>query len=165
MKVVSNSSVLIALSSIGQLDLLRARFPEGIDIPEAVWREVVETGGGRAGAEDISKAVWIARVPVRDMTFVALLRSELDEGEAEALALAHEENSTMVLVDEKDARRVASRLNIMPLGTVGILIWARKKGLIADLRLWLDRLITQGGFRVSQAVYDEALKIVGEFDA
>ena len=44
MKVVSNSSILIALSRIEQLNLLSQRFKEGIHIPQAVWHEVVETG-------------------------------------------------------------------------------------------------------------------------
>ena len=43
MKVVSNTSVLIGLSTIGQLCVLRARFPEGVLIPDAVWREVLLT--------------------------------------------------------------------------------------------------------------------------
>jgi hypothetical protein len=47
MKVISNSSVLIALSGIGCLEHLQHRFPEGVIIPDAVWREVVETGHGR----------------------------------------------------------------------------------------------------------------------
>lgn len=51
MKVICNSSVLIALSSIRRLELLEQRFPEGVIIPDAVWREVVETGHGRPGAK------------------------------------------------------------------------------------------------------------------
>lgn len=43
MKPVSNSSVLIALSSIRQLELINQRFPDGVMIPQAVWKEVVET--------------------------------------------------------------------------------------------------------------------------
>lgn len=50
MTAVSNSSVLIALSSLGQLALVQQRFPSGILIPNAVWREVVEEGGDHPGA-------------------------------------------------------------------------------------------------------------------
>ena len=59
MRVVSNASVLIGLSSIGMLFLLRERFPEGIFVPEAVWREVVDEGGDRPGAQEVSAADWI----------------------------------------------------------------------------------------------------------
>jgi predicted nucleic acid-binding protein len=56
MTAVSNSSVLIALSSIGLLELIHQRFPDGVIIPQAVWREVVETGAGRVGSEQVAKA-------------------------------------------------------------------------------------------------------------
>jgi len=46
-KIVSNASVLIDLSSIGKLSLLRERFPQGILIPEPVRREVIDEGEGR----------------------------------------------------------------------------------------------------------------------
>jgi uncharacterized protein len=56
---ISNSSVLIALSTIGQLQLLNQRFPSGILLPQAVWREVVETGAGQPGSEEIASASWL----------------------------------------------------------------------------------------------------------
>lgn len=56
MKAVSNSSVLIALSGIGRLELLHHRFTEGVIIPDAAWREVVETGHGRVGAKQMANA-------------------------------------------------------------------------------------------------------------
>ena len=90
------------------------------------------------------------------------LFGELDEGEAEAIALAREEEVLVVLLDEKDARRVARRLNLHVMGTVGLLIWARRVGAIASLREQLDTLRTLGRFHLSQAVCDEALRAVGE---
>lgn len=164
MKAVANSSVLIALSAIGQLALLPRRFSGGVLVPRAVWREVVETGKGQPGSEEIASAPWIIVREVRDTSLVSLLRAELDEGEAEAIALARQEQVSVILLDEKDARRVAQRLNLQVLGTVGILIWARRVGAIASLREQLDALQTQGRFRLSQSVYEEALRIVGEVE-
>lgn len=57
MKAVSNSSVLIALCSIGQLELLNQKFPDGILLPQAVWQEVVTTGAGQPGAEEVASLV------------------------------------------------------------------------------------------------------------
>ena len=68
MKVVSNSSILIGLSAIGRLELLYRRFPEGIIVPDAVWREVVEAGHGRAGAEQVAGAEWIYRQQIQNNT-------------------------------------------------------------------------------------------------
>jgi uncharacterized protein len=66
LKSVSNASVLIGLSSIGMLGLLEKRFPEGILVPGAVYREVVEQGEGRAGAREVAKSKWIEVQQVED---------------------------------------------------------------------------------------------------
>jgi uncharacterized protein len=165
LKAVANSSVLIALSTVGQVGLLPRRFIEGVLVPQAVWREVVETGKGQPGAEEVASASWVVVREVRDTALVSLLRGELDEGEAEAIALAREEHVSAVLLDEKDARRVARRLKLQVLGTVGLLIWAKRVGAIASLREQLDTLRTVGRFRLSQSVIEEALRAVGEIDS
>ena len=162
MKAVADASVFIALSRLGQLSLLPQRFPEGILVPEAVWQEVVEQGQGHPGTREIASASWVRVQGVKDRSLVSLLGAELDSGEAEAIALSREEPVVAVLLDEKDGRRVARRLGLPVLGTVGLLIWAKRTGRVASLREQLDILQTQGKFRLSQAVYDEALRVVGE---
>jgi len=164
LRVVANSSVLIALSAIGRLTLLSQRFPQGVLIPQAVWQEVVETGKGKPGSEEVSSVSWITVHEVRDKGLVALLCAEVDEGEAEAVALARERQIPVVLLDEKDARRVAQRLSLQVLGTVGILIWARRVGAVVSLRDQLDSLQSRGKFRLSESVYQEALRSVGEVE-
>lgn len=162
MKAVANSSVLIALSTIQQLECVAHRFPQGILIPPAVWNEVVEAGKEQPGAAEVASASWITVLKVENEDFVSLLKMELDKGEAEAIALCREQQADVVLLDEKDARRVARRLGLTVLGTVGILIWAKRIGLITNLREQLDVLQTRGKFRLSQSVYEGALRTVGE---
>ncbi|MFM7369842.1 MAG: DUF3368 domain-containing protein, partial [Sphaerospermopsis kisseleviana] len=67
-----------------------------------------------------------------------------------------------ILLDEKNARRVAKRMNLPTLGTVGILIWAKQNGLISNLKEQLDALQTIGKFRLSYLIYQEALRKVDE---
>ena len=162
MKVVSNASVLIGLSSIGKLFLVRERFPQGIWIPEAVRREVIDEGGARPGAREISDSKWIRVQKVEDKTIVGLLLTELDKGEAEAIALAHEVGAGIILLDERDARRAAKRMNLSVLGTIGVLIWAKKVGKVESLKEQLDALRDHGNFRFSQTIYESALQEVGE---
>ena len=162
MKIVSNASVLIGLSSIGKLFLVRERFPQGILIPEAVRREVIDEGEGRPGAREISESKWIKVQKVGDRRIVDLLRTELDEGEAEAIALAREVEAGVILLDERDARRAAKRMNLKVLGTVGVLIWAKKVGKLMTLKDELEGLRDHGKFRISQAIYERALREVGE---
>jgi len=162
LKVVANSSVLIGLSSIGRLALLHERFPGGILIPPAVWREVVEQGRERPGAREVAEAQWIAVLDVTVQEVVQLLKMGLEEGEAEAIALAHELGAKVVLLDERDARWAARQLGLRVLGTVGIPIWARRVGKLASLQEALDALQTQAKFRIGRSLYERALHEVGE---
>lgn len=154
--------IFIGLSSIGQLPLLYKRFPGGVLIPPAVWREVVEQGRGRPGAREVAEADWITVRDVTALEIVQLLQTELEEGEKEAIALAHEVGAEVVLLDERDARQAAKRLNLRVLGTIGVLIWAKRTGEITSLRRALDALQTQAKFRISQRLYEWALGEVGE---
>ncbi|GAB4340955.1 MAG: hypothetical protein OHK0047_32480 [Leptolyngbyaceae cyanobacterium] len=164
MRAISNSSVLIALSSIGQLSVLTQRFPDGILIPQAVWYEVVETGGERVGAKEVAVGLnlWLTVQEVENKTLVSLLQQDLDNGEAEAIALFYEQPSEGLLLDEKKARQVSRRMVLPVIGTLGLLIWAKRQGTIPNLQEQLDALRTLGKFRLSQQVYDEALRQVGE---
>lgn len=162
MKVVSNSSILIALSAIGRLDLLHEKFAQGVIIPEAVWDEVVLSGYGLPGSESVANARWIKRQQVLDMTLVFTLQASLDKGEAEVIALGHEINADMLLLDEKGARCIARRFNRPVLGTIGLLIWAKRKGLIMSLGQELESLRQKGGFRLGRNVCLYALDQVGE---
>lgn len=162
MKVVADASVLIALSTVRQLSLLAVRFPLGILIPRAVWREVVEQGGDRPGAQDVANASWITVQHAAPSGLSQLLLAELEEGEVEAIALAYEIGADLVLLDERDARQAASRLGLRSLGTVGILIWAKLNGKISNLQAVLDTLQAQGRFRISRTLYEQALAAGGE---
>ena len=93
---------------------------------------------------------------------VIALNEFLDAGEAEAISLAIELTADLVLLDEKDARLVAVKYNLKPLGTIGILIKAKKKGEISRLKTEIDKLITEGNFRVSPDIYNRALIEAGE---
>jgi predicted nucleic acid-binding protein len=162
MMIVSNSSVLIALSGIGRLEILLRRFPEGIIVPEAVWIEVVETGHGRTGAEKVATAGWISRRRIENRALATALQAFLDQGEAEVIALGQEIGADLLLLDEKGARNVAARLKYPVLGTVGLLVWARRQGLFPSLAKELTLLRQEGGFHLSKALHDYALQQVGE---
>jgi len=104
-KVISDASTLIHLTAIGKLDLLRD-FYDNIILPIAVWREVVLEGEKRSGAAEVQQAHdsgWIEIVEPGDQTLLRLLKQELHEGEAEAIALAIELGADLVLLDETEA--------------------------------------------------------------
>lgn len=162
MTIVADASVLIGLSSIGRLALLHERFSDGVLVPPAVWREVVEQGGERPGAREVAEARWITVREVTAQEIVQLLRMGLEEGEAEAIALAYEIGAEVVMLDEQDARQAAKQLGLRVLGTIGVLIWGRRVGKLVSLREAMDALQTLAKFRISRTLYERALSEVGE---
>ena len=162
MNVVADASVLIALSAIDELPLLPALFPAGILVPDAAWKEVVEAGGDRPGARQLAQATWVQVRRTTRIDLVRLLQTNLDDGEAEAIALAQETKADLVLLDERDARRAAEELGIPVLGSIGVLLRSKQAGRISSLRTALDRLQTDGHFRVSSHLYARVLREAGE---
>jgi len=159
-KVVSNSSPLIHLAKLGQIDLLRRQFGEVI-IPKAVWRESVEEGGIREDAKAIASASWIRTVDVSPSLLLTALSIALDEGEAEAIALAAQTGADLVLLDERDARRIADAQRLRTTGLIGVLLFAKRQGQIVSLRKHLEQL-KMTGFRMSNELYRAALQFAGE---
>ena len=145
MRAVVDTSVLIALSNIGRLGLLRELF-SNVLVPKAV-------------AEEYSEPLpsWIEVLEVKDKHLVQVVLEYLHRGEAEAIALAVELQGAVIALDDKKARITARRLGLKVIGTLGILILAKKRGLISDLREEIEKLI-HTSFRLSQEVIQEALK-------
>lgn len=129
MLVVSNSSPLIALARLSYLDLLQALYGE-IVIPQAVYQEVVQGGNGRAGSAAVQVAPWISTQTVRDTIAVDILREQLDRGESEAIVLALETQAQLLLIDEARGRRIAQSRRLTHIGTVGIIVLAKRRNLI-----------------------------------
>lgn len=163
MIVVADATPLIALAKIEQITLLRCLFNE-ICIPQAVYAEVVLAAPERTGADEVRQADWIRIVTICDPTKVRYLRVELDAGEAEALVLAEELQANWIVLDESKARRVAEILGLPYIGTVGLLLLAKQRGCISQLRPLLDALRAQR-FRLSDRVYQAVLRQANEDEA
>ena len=161
MIVVSDTTPLIGLASIGRLQLLQELFDE-VYIPQAVFDETVIFGREESKAkQDVSNASWIRVVEVKDRLAVNVLLDEMDLGEVETIVLASEINADWVLMDEKKGRRKLSQLNIPKIGTVGILLKAKQLGLISTIKLEFENL-QKTGFSISPLVVEEILKMAGE---
>ncbi len=154
MIVVSDASPLIALFQINQLDLLRRPYGS-VEIPPAVQREIMPSLGHLLGSLG-----WLClRVPVETAT-LASLRAQVDLGEAEALALALELNALLV-IDDLPARGVTQSLGVQATGTVGVLIRAKREGLIEAVAPPLEDLRV-AGFWAGEALRVAVLEQAGE---
>jgi len=160
MLVVSNSSPLIALARLAQLELLQALYDEVL-IPSAVYQEVVQAGKGREDAVAVGSASWITVQTVQDTLAVDLLRDQLDQGESEAIVLALETKADLLLIDEARGRRIAQSRGLTHIGTVGIIVLAKRKKLIPSGTAMLDQLIDIG-FRMDTPLYERAKALMQE---
>ncbi len=159
-RAVVNSGPLVALSILGQLDLLPALYAE-CWVPETVFNEVAVAGIGKPGATSLLSADWQARVrtgPLPD----PLLVMELDPGEAEVIGLARLLSPCLAIIDERRGRRIAQRVYDLPVkGTAGILVEAHRRGFISNVRPRLLELRAAGYF-IADSVIDAACKAAGE---
>jgi len=158
--IVSNAGPLISLSSINKLDLLKSLFGK-IIIPTAVFHEVVVNGGGRPGSLEVGNAKWIRNKKIEIPRVSGLLLGRLDPGETETIFLALEMNADYVLLDEQLARQKAFRIGISVIGTLGILLMAKKSGYIDSISPLLDEL-ERSSFRMSIKLRHEVLVRAGE---
>ncbi|MCF7976722.1 MAG: DUF3368 domain-containing protein [Chromatiaceae bacterium] len=159
--VVSNSSPIINLACIGRLDLLPALY-DTIVIPPAVLHETTMVLPNAPGAAIVRAASWIQCREVANSSLVASLRLELDPGEAEAIACALEGQARLLFIDERRGRNVAHRLGLSVIGLVGVLLLAKRRGLVAQIRPLLEGLRQRAGFWMSDALYDRVLQEADE---
>ncbi len=161
MIVVADTSVLLNLAFLNLDGLLRDLFGEVL-VPDAVAREFARmaASGGRFGGLTMPPGCKVCPAP--RLPPAISLDASLDEGEAEALALAAEWHADAVLLDEINARSAAVRLGLTAIGTVGLLIIAKQRGIVVKIAPLLRRLIVEGSFRLSAELVREALRKAGE---
>ena len=163
MIVVSDTSPIRALAFLQQLAVLDQLFGTVV-VPPAVVNELrnparLATGESPA---DLSLFPFIeVRTPV-NQTRVAELADKLDRGESEAIVLADELDCPAILMDEAAGREVAIREGLVPLGTAGILLRAKRAGFLAEVRPLLDRLTGELGFFLADSLRRHILDQAGE---
>ena len=140
--VVADTSLLLNVGLIGRLDLLREQF-DGVTAPEQVRDELAAGDDGLDDLRALRDEGFLELVPVEESSLFVELRRELDRGEAAALAYAIDADADLVLLDERDARRVARRHDRSVTGVIGVLLRAAERDRI-DLRDALDRLRVEG---------------------
>jgi len=169
MIIVSDTSPILSLTLIGQLELLREIYGS-IVIPEAVRQELMVTN--HSGTREVAQADWIITRPTRAAprsgasvdpdVVVKLLLREVDRGEAEAIGLAVQLTADVLLIDERKARKLAQYLELNVVGLLDVLHEAKQRQLIPMIKPVLDDLLTHARFRLSRKLYQRALHTAGE---
>jgi predicted nucleic acid-binding protein len=151
---VCDASPLIAFSSVDKLYILQQLF-DTVIIPFAVRDEVFSSAKSQIPLPD-----FIEVLPIVSETSARFLKMNLHAGESEAIALALELEVERIILDDKQAREVADRLGLKVIGTLGLLILAKR--LLVEIRPIIKQLIERIHFRIAPAVTNRALVQVGE---
>ena len=157
MIVVPDTSAITNLYQIDQLHLLKDLFGEVL-IPPAVLRELSALP---EQATVVSENLWIRPVFPENHILVQQLSEQLDLGESEAIAVALEVKADRLILDEKLGRAVAREYDLPIIGILGILIEARKKGLLPEIRPEIIRL-RENDFRLKLSLVNRVLMRLGE---
>ena len=139
--VVVNASPLIALFRSGQAGLLPLLFNRVI-VPDAVWKEVAIDGWADAAARDLAAQSWPIRENVLPSQRVEAWN--LGAGETAVLSYALGQPPLRAIIDDAGARRCARTLGIPILGTGGVLLLAKRRGLLPSVAESLEKIRSAG---------------------
>ena len=164
--VVADTSPLFYFAALGRLSLLRDLYGQVI-APESVWTEVLAGHTTNPAIQPLFEAGrsagWIVvRIPPTEGSRPDPELADLDRGERDALALALALRADLVLIDEMKGRAVAERLGLKITGTVGILVEAKRRGLLTEVGPELERLLRETSFFLSRRMKQIAYRMAGE---
>ena len=159
MIVVCDTSPITNLAAVGRVELLKDLF--GLVLISESVRDELQADGGVYPGSNVASLDWIEVRAAANRTMVNQLRKTIHLGEAESIVLALECKADLVLLDDADGRSAAQQCGLTVMGTLGVLIRAKRTGLIPFVKPILDDLIAHGFF-VRDSVAQGILKIVGE---
>ena len=157
-KVVSNTTPIISLLKIGKLEILKDLYDE-IYIPQEVFNEI-EAGKHKKYYLNLLTFEWIKIEQIQDRKSIAYFL-DLDKGEAEAIVLATESEADLILLDESPGRFHAKHAGLRVTGTIGILVKAKKQGLISELKPLILELKDKGVW-LSESLIERILELANE---
>ncbi|HEY6345574.1 MAG TPA: DUF3368 domain-containing protein [Bryobacteraceae bacterium] len=152
MTAVSNSSPLIALAQISRLDLIY-RLHTRVLVPPEVEREVRPTLP--------NLPAWIGVKALSRPPEPRVVSTTIGPGECEVISLGLEVNAERVILDDQPARRLAARLGLRVIGTLGLLLAAKDRGFVTRIKPELERL-RDVQFFMDQDLYDRVIGQAGE---
>ena len=147
--IISDTSCLILLQKIGQLQLLPKLYSQ-VFVTSLIAKEF---------GSDLPDEILIREAI--DVNLIRTLSQIVDEGEASAIALAFEIEKSILVLDDRKARKLASSLGLKLTGMLGILIKGKKSGILPSVTQILEEL-KKTDFRISQKIIDRILKEAGE---
>lgn len=159
-KVIVNTTPLIALCHVGQLDILKKIYGE-ISIPQAVYRELSEKKDSVCKKQVDDSLNWIHVENIKNQMAKSMFKTQLHDGEVEVMILAKEKNADLVIIDDANAKKHAKYLKLSVTGTLGVLIRAKRQGYISELKPIIQDMVEKNIF-ISKKLMKLCLEQVGE---
>ena len=157
-KLIVNASPIIALANIGYADLL-LQLTNKLLIQRGVYEEINFHKYSDCASE------WIKNI---DHSFIHEVKVSqmisdwnLGKGESQVLSLSYINACIPVVIDDRAAKKCAEVFNIKVLGTISIIVRAKKLLLIRECKP-LFYALKANGFRISDNIIDTALELTGE---
>lgn len=158
--LVCDTTVLLYLGRIDQAPLLPPLF-EPIYVPEAILAELDMGRRSRLDTIDPRTLPWAVIVSADNEDIEALPPNRLGIGERAVIAYARRAPSCWAGLDDREARELAEEVGLRVVGTIGLLLRAKRAGLVSTIRPHLKALQSQG-FHMSDDLYHEALRLADE---
>lgn len=158
--VFCDASPLIGLSLVDGLGWLESLF-RVVCITDVVADEL-QPGSRKPGEAEIAAAIAVGSIRIVADVWTEPDFPTLGEGEASTLrAAVNQKGPCLVIIDETAGRAVASELGLTVTGVVGVIIAARRRGLIASAKKVFESLLKHD-FRLADTLIDAALRSLGE---
>ena len=106
-------------------------------------------------------AGWIKIVELKQASESSILRLLIDAGEAESIQLALEKNARLLIIDDRKGRKIAKSRGIKVIGTGGILIMAKRAGILDRVSPVLNAL-SDAGYRLSPDLFKRIMELANE---
>ena len=158
--LVCDTTVLLYLERISQVQLIPALF-EPVLVPQPVIWELDSGRSIRPDTIDPRSFDWLKVVDITQAELSQLPPNRLGLGERGVIACAHARPECVAGLDDRQARLLAEQLGLPVVGTIGILLKAKKVGLIQSVQELLDALRVHG-FRISDDIYRQGVKLSNE---
>jgi len=158
-RVIMNASPIICMMKAGITGILPILFKD-IVVPEEVKREILVKGGTTLKSEVSASYQWLR--PVNDIAIAPQVASwDLGQGESAVISFALENPDFWAVIDDREARRCATALHCRHTGTLGIIVLAKRRGIIPSIRAYIERL-KEAGLWLSDELIDQVCRMSGE---
>lgn len=154
--VIADTGALISLGIAGRIVLIEEIFGE-FYIAEAVWTELNNYDNPDFNLSDFPEFIGKV-VSIRSRNYLSVI---MDYGESESVILYEEMQDDFLLIDDSKARLIAESLNVNCIGTLGLLLRAKQKGLLSELKPTFQTLLLNGRL-FSKKLLNEILTQTGE---